>query len=74
MTQVTMYGSPSCGPCMMQKSILDSLRVSYDYIDCSASPEIAQKEGVTTVPVLKFPDGDTYTGLTPAKIIKEKTN
>jgi len=59
--QVKMYGAPWCGDCVRSKSLLDRLKVDYQYLDVDqddAAKDVAiEISGKKSIPVIVFPDG-----------------
>ncbi len=57
---ITMYGAEWCGDCRRTKAQLDSLGVSYRYIDiehdAEAAAEAQRISGRTNIPVVVYPD------------------
>jgi mycoredoxin len=60
--QVKMYGAPWCGDCVRSKSLLDRLKVDYQYLDVDqddAAKDVAiEISGKKSIPVIVFPDGN----------------
>jgi mycoredoxin len=59
--QVKIYGAPWCGDCVRSKSLLDRLKVDYQYLDVDqddAAKDVAiEISGKKSIPVIVFPDG-----------------
>jgi mycoredoxin len=58
---ITMYGTSTCSDCKRSKALLDSLSVTYDWIDLETTdgaPETAVSiSGRMSTPLIVFPDG-----------------
>jgi glutaredoxin len=58
---ITLYGADWCSDCRRSKKLLDELGAEYEYIDVEAVPAAADAaraiSGVTSIPVIVFPDG-----------------
>jgi len=58
---ITMYGAEWCGDCRRSKRLLDSLGVTYDYVDVAnddAGKDTAiEISGKQSIPVITFSDG-----------------
>lgn len=58
---ITMYGADWCGDCRRTKRALDASGIAYVYRDLVAEPaavdEALSISGVTSIPVVVFPDG-----------------
>lgn len=58
---ITMYGADWCGDCRRTKRALDAAGIAYVYRDLVAEPAAADEalsiSGVTSIPVVVFPDG-----------------
>lgn len=59
---VTIYGAQWCPPCHTAKNYLNTIKVSYEYIDVDknreAGLEIAHKTGWSAIPIIQI--GDEY--------------
>jgi mycoredoxin len=57
---LTMFGAEWCSDCRRTKAQLDSLGVSYTYVDLDADPAAAdvarEISGRTNIPVVVYPD------------------
>ena len=56
-----MYGTPTCGDCVLAKQVFSENNVDYDYIDISNDEEATQKaiklnNGIRRIPVIVFED------------------
>lgn len=56
-----MYGTPTCGDCVLAKQVFAENNVDYDYIDISNDEEATQKaielnNGIRRIPVIVFED------------------
>ena len=56
-----MYGTPTCGDCVLAKQVFAENDVDYDYIDISDDEEATQKaielnNGIRRIPVIVFED------------------
>jgi len=65
-SQITLYGSATCGDCRRSKRYLDSRNVQYNYIDVEADESASNKVieingGMRSIPVIIFPDGTHLT-------------
>ena len=65
-TQITLYGSATCGDCRRSKDYLKSRNVAYDYIDVEADASASEKVikingGMRSIPLIIFPDGSHLT-------------
>ena len=61
---ITMFGADWCRDCVRTKSQLDSLGVSYTYVDLMTDPaaaDIAREiSGRTSIPVVVYPDSSHH--------------
>jgi mycoredoxin len=76
MAQVTMYSTTWCGYCRRLKLQMDQAGIAYQEIDIERDPAAATfVEGVNggnqTVPVIRFPDGNTATNPTLAEVQRQ---
>ena len=57
---ITMFGAEWCGDCRRSKKLLDTLGVTYDYVDLEAVEDGADRahaiSGRTQIPVIVFSD------------------
>lgn len=62
MKQVTIYSTPTCPYCKMEKAYLDEKGIHYTNIDVTSDPtkadEMVQKSGQTAVPVTVIANGE----------------
>ena len=61
MSKILMYGTPTCGDCVLAKQVFDENNVDYDYIDISNDEKATQKaielnNGIRRIPVIIFED------------------
>ena len=61
MSKILMYGTPTCGDCVLAKQVFAENNVDYDYIDISNDEEATQKaielnNGIRRIPVIVFED------------------
>ncbi len=61
MSKILMYGTPTCGDCVLAKQVFSENNVDYDYIDISNDEEATQKaiklnNGIRRIPVIVFED------------------
>ena len=61
MSKILMYGTPTCGDCVLAKQVFAENNVDYDYIDISNDEEATQKaiklnNGIRRIPVIGFED------------------
>ena len=61
MSKILMYGTPTCGDCVLAKQVFAENNVDYDYIDISNDEEATQKaiqlnNGIRRIPVIIFED------------------
>ncbi len=61
MSKIIMYGTPTCGDCVLAKQVFSENNVDYDYIDISNDEEATQKaiklnNGIRRIPVIVFED------------------
>jgi mycoredoxin len=61
---ITVFGADWCRDCVRTKSQLDSLGVSYTYVDLITDPaaaEVAREiSGRTSIPVVVYPDSSHH--------------
>ena len=62
MTQIKMYGTPTCGDCVVAKQVFSEKNIDFDFINISGSEEDTKKaielnNGVRRIPVIVFEDG-----------------
>ena len=61
---LTMFGADWCRDCIRTKKQLNSLGVSYDYVDLEADPAAAdvarEISGRTNIPVVVYPDASHH--------------
>ena len=61
---ITMFGADWCRDCVRTKSQLDSLGVSYTYVDLMTDPAAAdvarEISGRTNIPVVVYPDSSHH--------------
>tara|TARA_B100001027_G_scaffold214298_1_gene186280 strand:- start:677 stop:913 length:237 start_codon:yes stop_codon:yes gene_type:complete len=61
MSKIIMYGTQTCGDCILAKHVFAEKNVEYDYIDISDDEEATKKaielnNGMRRVPVIVFED------------------
>ncbi len=61
MSKILMYGTPTCGDCVLAKQVFAENNVDYEYIDISNDEEATQKaielnNGIRRIPVIVFED------------------
>ena len=61
MTNIKMYGTPTCKDCVIAKQVFQDLETNYEFIDISYSQEATEKaielnNGVRRIPVILFDD------------------
>ncbi len=61
MSKILMYGTPTCGDCVLAKQVFAENNVDYEYIDISNDEEATQKaiqlnNGIRRIPVIIFED------------------
>ena len=61
MSKKLMYGTPTCGDCVLAKQVFAENNVDYDYIDISNDEEATKKaielnNGIRRIPVIVFQD------------------
>ncbi len=63
-SSITMFGADWCRDCVRTKSQLDSLGVSYTYVDLMTDPDAAdvarEISGRTNIPVVVYPDSSHH--------------
>ncbi len=62
MSDITMYGTPTCKDCVIAKRVFDELGTEYKFrnmVEDQEATEIAIKlnNGIRRIPVIQFPDG-----------------
>jgi len=62
MTQIKMYGTPTCGDCVVAKQVFNEKNIDFDFINISDSKEDTKKaielnNGIRRIPVIVFEDG-----------------
>ena len=59
--KITMFGADWCGDCRRAKTLLDTAKIDYDYIDLVEHEDEAKTaeaiSGRKNIPVIVFPDG-----------------
>ena len=61
MIKILMYGTPTCGDCILAKQVFAENSIAYDYIDISNDEKATQKvielnNGIRRIPVIVFED------------------
>ena len=61
MSKILMYGTPTCGDCVLAKQVFAENNVDYEEIDISNDEEATQKaielnNGIRRIPVIVFED------------------
>ena len=61
MSKILMYGTPTCGDCVLAKQVFAEKNIDYDYIDISNDEEATKKaieliNGMRRFPVIVFQD------------------
>ena len=59
MSKILMYGTPTCGDCVIAKQVFAEKNIDYDYIDISNDDEATRKaielnNGMRRIPVIVF--------------------
>lgn len=80
MNKIIDFHAEWCGPCKLQKPILDKFakenNIDVEYVDVDENPEIAQKYGIRSVPTMIYvKNGEavqTLVGLHKESLLKEK--
>ena len=59
--KILMYGTLTCGDCVLAKQVFAEKNIEYDYIDISNDEEATKKavelnNGMRRIPVIVFPD------------------
>ena len=62
MTKIKMYGTPTCGDCVIAKQVFNEKGMAVDFINIADSKEDTKKaielnNGVRRIPVIIFEDG-----------------
>jgi glutaredoxin-like protein len=69
---ITMFGADWCRDCVRTKNQLDSLGVSYTYVDLMTDPAAAdvarEISGRTSIPVVVYPDSSHHVEPTNADV------
>ena len=61
MSKILMYGTATCGDCILAKQVFAENNVTYDYIDIANDEEATKKaielnNGMRRIPVIVFED------------------
>jgi glutaredoxin len=61
MSKIMMYGTPTCGDCILAKQVFAENDIDYDYVDITQNEEATKKaielnNGVRRIPVIVFED------------------
>ena len=61
MSKILMYGTPTCGDCILAKQVFAEKNIEYDYIDISNDEDATKKaiklnNGMRRIPVIVFED------------------
>ena len=61
MSKILMYGTPTCGDCVLAKLVFAEKNIDYEYIDISNDEEATKKaielnNGMRRIPVIVFQD------------------
>lgn len=80
MNKIIDFHATWCGPCKVQKPILEKvakeLNIAVEYVDIEESPDVAQKYGIRAVPTLVMLKDEQIVnklvGLQKESILKEK--
>lgn len=65
----TMYGTPECPSCKLQKSYFgDSFRL-VPYVDCNAQRELCQNKGINAYPTWEDKNNKKYKGAIPLQTL-----
>ena len=61
MSKILMYGTPTCGDCVLAKQVFAEKNIVYDYIDISNDEEATKKaielnNGIRRIPIIVFQD------------------
>ncbi|EGQ3672487.1 thioredoxin family protein [Staphylococcus pseudintermedius] len=51
-TKFILFGSPTCNPCKVVKSHLESINFKYEYVDVMERPDLAGEYGVMSTPTM----------------------
>jgi mycoredoxin len=62
MTKIKVYGTPTCGDCIVAKQVFNENNIDFDFINIADSEEDTKKaielnNGMRRVPVIVFEDG-----------------
>ena len=62
MSNIKMYGTPTCRDCIVAKQVFKELETDYEFININDDPEatktaIELNNGVRRIPVIQFVDG-----------------
>lgn len=62
MTRIKIYGTPTCGDCVVAKQVFNEKNMDFDFINIAESEEATQKaielnNGERRIPVIIFGDG-----------------
>lgn len=62
MTKIKVYGTPTCGDCIVAKQVFNENNINFDFINIADSEEDTKKaielnNGMRRVPVIVFEDG-----------------
>mgnify|MGYP000847109662 CR=1 FL=1 len=64
MSNIKMYGTPTCKDCVVAKQVFDELGTTYEFVNIVNNPEATEiaiqlNKGVRKIPVILFGDGST---------------
>ena len=62
MSNIKMYGTPTCKDCVVAKQVFDELGTTYEFVNIVNNPEATElaiqlNNGVRKIPVILFGDG-----------------
>jgi len=62
MSKIKVYGTPTCGDCIVAKQVFNENNIDFDFINIADSEEDTKKaielnNGMRRVPVIVFEDG-----------------
>jgi len=62
MSDITMYGTPTCKDCVIAKQVFNELGTDYEFINIGKDQEATNRaielnNGVRRIPVIQFADG-----------------
>ncbi len=62
MSDITMYGTPTCKDCVIAKQVFNELGTDYEFINIEEDQEATKRaielnNGIRRIPVIQFADG-----------------